>query len=395
MSSLNVLHVSPTYYPATYWGGPVFSTLALADGVAAEPDITLEVLTTDAASPDPSDRLPIRRRRFPAGYDVVYAHRIAGRDTSPGLLARLLPAVARADIVHLTATYCFPTLPTLFACRLLGRPVVWSPRGAIQARLEWAEAQSRRKVAFERIARLLAPAATVIHATAPREAELTARAMPGMSVELVPNSVKIPSEPSSFVRRAPGDRPLRLMFLSRLHPKKGLELLLEALAGLSGASLDVYGGGAANYLATLRAAVGRLGLTKRVTFHGHVDGAAREAAYRTADLFVLPSHSENFGNAIAEALAYGVPVVTTTATPWREVEMRGCGACVVPEAAAIGAAITRLAPRDLAAMGRLGRAYMVDAFSPAAVTRDMLRLYRTLAASPQGRRSLMPARQEF
>lgn len=395
MSSLNVLHVSPTYYPATYWGGPVFSTRDLADGIAAEPDIELKVLTTDAAGPNPSDRLPIRRRRFPAGYDVVYTRRIAGRDTSPGLLARLLPAVARADIVHLTATYCFPTLPTLLASRLLGRPVVWSPRGAIQARMEWSEAQSRRKVAFERVARILAPAATVIHATAPVEAELTARAMPGMRVELVPNSVRIPTEPSGFVRREPGERPLRLMFLSRLHAKKGLELLLKALAGLPGPILDVYGGGTADYLAALHAEVGRLGLTERVTFHGHVDGAAREAAYRTADLFVLPSHSENFGNAVAEALAYGVPVVTTTATPWREVETRGCGAWVAPDAEAIRAAIARLAPRDLAAMGRIGRAYMTDAFSPAAVTRDMLRLYHSLAATRQRARSLTPAGQEF
>lgn len=377
--TLRILHVIPSFHPARHIGGPVVSTLRLADSLAAEPGIALEVLTTDAAGARVGDRVPVRRARFPVGYDVTYTRRIAGRDVAPGFLARLLPAVARADVVHLTATYSFPTLPTLAACRLLRRPVLWSPRGAIQARLEWEAADSRAKAAFERIALHLAPAASVIHATSPAEAALTARAMRGLLVRTVPNPVPIPPEPSGFVRQTPGARPLRLMFLSRLHPKKGLDLLLRALAGLPGATLDVYGSGAAEHVAALEAAVRQAGLGARVSFHGHVEGAAREAAYRAADLFVLPSHSENFGNVVAEALAFGVPVVTTTATPWAALEARGCGAVVPPDAEAIREAIARLAPHDLAAMGRAGRAFVAEAFAPDVVARRMIALYRALA----------------
>ncbi|WP_108676658.1 glycosyltransferase [Acuticoccus yangtzensis] len=378
---LRVLHVTPTFYPATYWGGPIFSTRAVCDGVAGEPGIAVRVLTTDAAGPRPSDRVAERRTTFPAGYDVIYARRVAGRDVAPGLLARLLPAVAKADIVHLTATYSFPTLPTLAACRALGKPVVWSPRGAIQARLEWSEAVSGAKVRFEQAARMLAPQRTVLHVTAPVEAELTARAMPGLTVETIPNSVEIPGTPSTFPRSAPGARPLRLMFLSRVHEKKGCDLLIEALAGVPDATLDIYGYGEPDYVAALRQRAGTCGVADRVTFHGHVDGAARDAAYRAADLFVLPSHSENFGNVIAEALAFAVPVVTTTATPWEEIARRGCGAWVAPEAGAVRDAIARLTDADLAAMGQRGRAFMEAAFSSTVTARAMAALYRRLAGS--------------
>lgn len=374
-----VLHVTPSFYPATAWGGPIFSTLAVCDGVATEAGVAVEVLTTDAAGPARADRLTERHTRFAAGYDVIYARRLVGRDVSPELLARLLPAIRRADVVHLTATYSFPTLPTLGLCRLLKRPVVWSPRGAIQARQEWTEAASRSKLLFEKIARSLAPKRTVLHVTAPVEAELTARAMPGMGVKIIPNSVEIPVEPSAFPRSEPGDRPLRLMFLSRVHEKKGLDLLLSALADLPGVTLDVYGTGDEAYIDGLKRMSGALGVGDRVVFHGHVNGEARETAYRSADLFVLPSHSENFGNVIAEALAYGVPVVTTTATPWAAIAQRGCGAWVTPDAAAVRAAIAELASADLCAMGQAGRAYMEEAFAPAVVARQMADLYRELS----------------
>lgn len=375
---MNLLHVTPTFYPATYWGGPIFSTKALCDGAAAAEGVTVRVLTTDAAGPVASDRVRPARQSFPLGYSATYTHRIAGSDLAPGLLARLLPAVAWADIVHLTATYNMPTLPTLLACRLLGRPVVWSPRGAIQARMEWTGAQSRMKLQFERLARAFAPRATVLHVTAPIEAELTGRAMPGMELATIPNAIEIPDSPSVSVRSHQGDAPLRLLFLSRVHEKKGLDLLIAALPRLPDVHLTVCGEATPEYLRQLQAQVAQVGVSDRVVFRGHVDGAARAEAYRSADLFVLPSHSENFGNVIGEALAYGVPVITTTATPWAEIDTVGCGRIVPPQTEALEQAIADLAQADLAAMGRAGRAFVMERFSPERVSERMVTLYRDL-----------------
>lgn len=373
---MNLLHVTPTFYPATFWGGPIFSTKALCDGAAATSGVQVRVLTTDAAGLRPADRVRPAWQNFPLGYRATYTRRLAGNDIAPGLLARLLPAVAWADIVHLTATYNMPTLPTLLACRIMGRPVVWSPRGAIQARIEWVGAGSRGKLAFEQMARALAPRNTVLHVTAPIEAELTRRAMPGMDLAIIPNAIEIPEVPSDSVRSQPEEGPLRLLFLSRVHEKKGLDLLIAALPRLPGTHLTVCGEAAPHYLAALKSQVVQLDLTNRVTFAGHVDGAARNQAYCGADLFVLPSHSENFGNVIGEALAYGVPVVTTTATPWKAVESAGCGRIVSPDTDALVDAITELAHMDLAAMGRKGRAFVIDNFSPEHVSARMLTLYR-------------------
>ncbi|MEN8677469.1 MAG: glycosyltransferase [Alteriqipengyuania sp.] len=384
---MKILHVVPSFFPATRWGGPIFSTLALCDWAAAQPGIEVRVQTTDAAGPGRGERIepPERVRTMPAGYSVVYHRRIAGHAIAPGLLLALPRAILRADLVHLTATYSFPTLPTLALARLLRRPVVWSPRGAIQAAHEWRDAPRQGvKRLFERVARRIAPKNTVLTVTAESEAQATAARMPGMRVDIVPNSVEPPAKTALVDRHWRPDGRLRLIFLGRVHEKKGIDLLIEAMSRLGPeVELDVYGSGADDYLATLNALVARFGLESRVRFHGHIDGADKSRAFHDADLFVLPSHSENFGIAIAEALAHGVPVVTTRNTPWGALDRTGCGRCIELDTGSLVAAIAELAESDLTAMGRAGRAWMNRDFSPDAVNRRLLELYRGLTASGQ------------
>ena len=379
---MKILHVVPSFFPATRWGGPSFSTLARCDWSAAQPSIEVRVQTTDAAAPGRGERIepPERVRTMPAGYPVVYHRRIAGHAIAPGLLLALPWAMLRADLVHLTATYSFPTLPTLALARLLRRPVVWSPRGAIQAAHEWRDAP--RKRLFERVARSIAPQKTVLMVTAESEAQATAARMPGMQVEIVPNSVEMPVEMVFPDRRWRPDGRLRLIFLGRVHKKKGIDLLIEAMPRLGPeVELDIYGSGADDYLAALNALVAQFGLESRVRFHGHVDGADKSRAFHDADMFVLPSHSENFGIAIAEALAHGVPVVTTRNTPWGALDQTGCGRCIDLDTGSLVAAITELAEGDLAAMGKFGRDWMIQDFSSDVVNRRLLELYWKLIDS--------------
>lgn len=377
---MKILHVAPTFYPATYWGGPIFSTHALCNALVGHHGVDLRVLTTDAAGPELGQRVPVTGfpLRFPAGYDVYFTRRLAGRETAPGLLARLWPMVGWADVVHLTGTYSLPTIPTLAACRLRGRPVVWSPRGALQASHEWAGARCPRlKRAFEFLCRAVRPDRCVLHVTAEAERQASLARLPGLAAAVIPNAVEAPATLPAREWR-PGGR-LRLMFISRLDPKKGLESLLDAMPLLDAlTTLDVYGTGEPRYVAALRDRVAALDLTSRLRFHGHVEGEAKRAAFAGADLFVLPTHSENFGMVVAEALAHGVPAVVSRGAPWPQIEARGCGRWVANTPDELAAAIRALDREDLAAMGRRGRAWMLADFTWESRAREMTGLFREL-----------------
>src|SRR6185369_15513882 len=114
-----------------------------------------------------------------------------------------------------------------------------------------------------------------------------------------------------------GHRPARALFLSRIHPKKGLLNLIEAWARLRPKNweLCIAGPDETNHLAAVMRLLGSFGLERQVRFLGELWGDAKSQAFLDSDLFVLPSFSENFGLVIAEALAHGIPVITTQATP--------------------------------------------------------------------------------
>ena len=381
---MKVLHVTPAFYPATYWGGPIVSVFAACNALARQDAVELRVLTTDAAGPRRSDRVAWQDTPvyYEAGYEVYFTRRAIGRDWAPGLLMRLPQMVKWADVVHLTGTYSFPTLPTLAACRSLGRPIVWSPRGALQATEQWSGVRRpRAKAAFEALCRMAMPAQAVLHVTAEMEREASVKRLPGISIAVIPNGVDIPGELPDRVWR-PGGR-LRLLYISRLDPKKGLENLLGAMSMLPAHfTLDIYGTGDEVYERSLKVRVAEMGLGPRVTFHGHVLNAAKTKAFVEADLFVLPSFSENFGMVVAEALAHGVPVVTSHATPWKEVETVGCGLWVDNRPDSIAEAILELSVGDLEAMGRRGRLWMMGQFSWKGVARQVRELYESLVAPP-------------
>ena len=142
--------------------------------------------------------------------------------------------------------------------------------------------------------------------------------------------------------------------------------------------LDVYGTGDdfyVNYLITL---VQSLGIVNRVCFHGHVNGADKETAFRLSDVFILPTYSENFGIAIAEALAYGVPVITTYNAPWEGIKRENCGAWIPLDSDRLRTTIMELEKQDLQAMGRRGYEWMRRDFSSESVVSKMLNVYRGL-----------------
>jgi glycosyltransferase involved in cell wall biosynthesis len=206
---------------------------------------------------------------------------------------------------------------------------------------------------------------------------------------VVPNGVDLPEE------GVPGPAPGRktLLYLSRFHPKKGGDLLLQAWSRLWRVFPDwrlrLVGPDAEGTRDAWRQLATGLGIdAESIQFEGPIEGAEKAACLTGAELFVLPSHSENFGNVVAESLAHGTPVVTTTATPWRGLEEKGCGWWVAPEASAIEAALGQamaLSRPDRLAMGRLGRAWMASDFSWRSVAQCFKEDYSRLSGAMGGR----------
>jgi len=189
--------------------------------------------------------------------------------------------------------------------------------------------------------------------------------------------------PADVAGHSAQDGTCRLVFLSRLHPKKGIETLFDAMTRLpSHFTLDIYGTGDASYVKMLakRAALSE----GRIRLHGHVEGAAKTAAFVQANLFVLPSHSENFGIVVAEALAHGLPVLTTRTTPWHDLEKQGCGRCIDLPNSDLVTEIMELAAQDLKQMGQRGRAWVRRDFSTASMVDAFARLYLSMAQNTFG-----------
>jgi glycosyltransferase involved in cell wall biosynthesis len=215
---------------------------------------------------------------------------------------------------------------------------------------------------WELVCRLVKPARCVLHVTAEVEKRASLARLSGFDAVISPNGVEIPPTLPARIWKPNGV--LRLLFLSRLDPIKGLEKLLTAMPSLDQkTTLDVYGTGRPSYVQLLKKLTEDLGLSSRVRYHGHVDGQQRHDAFINADLFVLPTHSENFGMVVAEALARGVPTVVSYGAPWPELESRGCGLWISQEPESLALAIESLREADLAAMGRRGRAWMQEQFS--------------------------------
>jgi len=194
---MKILHITPAYYPATYWGGPIFSVMYLNNALASLPGVELKVLTTDTAGPRISDRVDVSglNREWYPEQEVIFTRRIAVTSVSPGLLKRLPGLVKWADVVHLTAIYSFPTIQTILACRLFDKPLVWSLRGAIMDDDTWMCLRKKRlKSVWLKLCNALVSRNRVcLHVTTEQEKTVSMLRLPNADAAIVKNGVNVPS----------------------------------------------------------------------------------------------------------------------------------------------------------------------------------------------------------
>lgn len=269
-------------------------------------------------------------------------------------------------LMHVSGLWDAASIAGSLVARERPMPYVVSPRGMLEPRALRSKA-AKKKAALLLWQRKLLAGATLLHATSLQECESIRAAGFRNPVCVVPNGVSLPPPPMDQPAARPERDGRRCVFLSRIHPHKGLPLLIRAWARVRpvGWTLEIAG-----YMedrahdAEVRRLVEALELTS-VHFVGERQGMQKWDFLRTADLFVLPSYSENFGVAVAEALACGIPAIATTGTPWRALADRRIGWWVDASEAALATALAEAVaepPAALAARGARGREYAAAQF---------------------------------
>ncbi len=333
---MKVALVISSFYPATVYGGPIFSTLHTSEALAKIDDLEIFVSTTNANMNSRLDVEIDKWHKFEENFFVKYYNDTKINFLSLSLLFNLWKDIKSADIVHVQYIFVTPTIIALFYANFFNKPAILSPRGSL---CKWCLGQgSRFKKLWLKF--LIKPFASNIvwHATAEIEKQDILDQFPNAKVDIVPNGITFNTYQTSnrlskigfcktFIKKELKVDKI-IVSMGRLQKKKGFDILIDVFSKVveeyPKSKLFIAGddeGEAFNLTAQLK----NLNLENSVFLIGSIHGQEKIDFLANADLFVLPSHNENFGNVYVESLAAGTPIVASTGTPWREVEECNCG----------------------------------------------------------------------
>lgn len=352
--------------------GPSYSVVRLCESlISAGKDVTLAAL--DWA---PIAYAPHFLKTFPIGMGP----RRLGRSLD---MARWLESEAlnrKLTLIHNHGMWQMNAVYTGRVAERHGIPSMVSPRGAWS---DWAMSHGSvlKKIVWPLVQKPSMKFTSCFHATALSEYDDIRRLGFDQPIAVIPNGVDIPDA----VEKTEGvDR--TLLFLGRIHPKKGLDLLLPAWKILQSRfpewRLRIVGDdkgyhSESGYLQKMRILASRLSL-QRIEFIGSIKGEAKWRAYSEADLFVLPTYSENFGMSVAESLASGTPAIVTKGAPWQGLEKHNAGKWIEIGIDSLISAMEELmsqSPQELGQMGLKGRDWMISDFSWQKVGHEMSEVY--------------------
>ena len=422
---MKILHVVALIQAST--GGPAVSVTRLASEQAKlGHEVTLACLDYPQLGP----QVAAPGVRVISVKGNIFA--VRGRGWSPEFRRILMEEAAKADIVHNHGLWMWPNAYAREAALAAGKPLIISPRGMLET---WSLGRSklRKAVAWLLFEKRNLQSAAMFHATAESEAESIREASKRLREQETKGQLddrttglrdeESKSEPPIVVavngvdlpdlNVKPGRELLEekfpelkdrrwVVFMSRLHPKKGIDVLLRAWArqkevagekwrvtspegGKSpGPVLVLAGSDLIGYRKEIEKMVRGLGVQDSVVITGEVQGQMKDALLANADVFVLPSYSENFGIVVAEAMAWGRPVIASTGTPWKEVADVGAGWWVKPEEDALANVLAEALGKrreELEAMGAKGRALVEEQYTWAAPAKRLVDAYDKLIAA--------------
>jgi glycosyltransferase involved in cell wall biosynthesis len=375
---MNLLHVTPTYWPATRYGGPIESVhrLAVAQRKLGH---TVHAVATSVDGERDLD-VALEQPVGVDGVDVRYARSPVLRRTywSPGVARQVRALLPRADVLHVHSVFLWPTSKAASLARRAGVPYVVSPRGMLVPELIAQRGAWRKRAWLALFEKRTLRGAAALHVTSNRErddlARVGIRGLPPVLV--VPNGVELPGRNADRPRD-----PESIVFLGRLSWKKRVDWAIRALVACPIAELTIAGPDSEGLRGSLEAVARECGVAERVGFMGTVDATKRKALLERASLLVLPSVSENFGNVVVEALAHGCPVVVTPGVGAAEIVAACAGGWVCADdeqsfARAVATAMEH--PSQARERGERGREHVERSLTWQAVAARMVDSYRSL-----------------
>lgn len=396
---MKILHVIPSV--AAVHGGPSIMAERMTRTLSAA-GIEVHLATTNDDWPGKLD-VACGVPRVRDGVTYWYFDRELGFYKYSGPLGRWLAAhVADYDVVHIHALFSWSSYAAGKWARRRGVPYIVRPLGVLN---RWGMENRRpwlKQLSFRFVDGPIVRHAALMHYTAEAEREEAAAiGVNGPSV-IIPNPVPDPLAERGAASGTPlpvgkfraaypelGDGPI-VLFLSRIDRKKGLELLLPAFARVRqsypAARLVVAGGGDNELLAELQAQARQLGIDGCTVWPGFLKGEEKLAAFLDAEVFVLPSWSENFGIAVVEAMAAGCPVVVSDQVAIHgEIARAGAGYVARCDAESVADAVCRVLgdSRARETMGNEGKCLTQTHYSPEAFTRKMVAAYSAVMKGRQ------------
>lgn len=301
---LKILHITPSYKPAYVYGGPIESVAKLCEGLIQAEQV-VQVYTTTANG---DTELPVvpNQMMIVDGVPVTYFTRITKNNTymSPRLWRKVYTTCRDYDLVHIHSWWNAVAIVSAIICHARNVKVVISPRGMLSDYI-FNSTNSRLKKTVHNVMGKNALQKSHFHATASIEYEECVRLIHGWKGFMIPNLITLPLIPIEKIT----NEVFTLLFLSRIHPKKGIEFLIEVLPSINNIVLKIAGSGDEDYIAGLKQKIKALGVEKKVIWLGWKSRTEKFIELMNADLFVLISHNENFANSVVEALHMGTPVL--------------------------------------------------------------------------------------
>lgn len=320
-SQISVLQTVAGLHPAA--GGPTRTVAHLTDALAAVPNVSVTLLCQSQID------APVF-----AAANARVVRRVHTSDSAL-LLKMGVPlkqalatwaSVARPDIIHDNGLWMPVNYWVACAARRWNTPLIVQTHGMLMPSAVKQKAWKKRLAMTLYQMRNLATA-NVLLATSSVEYENLRALGLRQPIAVIPNGVHLNPDGMAIPQAPPMSRLRKVLFLSRITPLKGLLNLIDAWAQVrsEGWRLQIAGPDEGGYLAEVLVRVKKIGLGDSFEYVGVLDGDAKSQLYHGADLFVLPTFTENFGVVVAEALAHGLPVITTRGAPWQDLETYKCG----------------------------------------------------------------------
>lgn len=302
---MKILHVTPSYKPAYIYGGPIESVAKLCEGLV-EAGHDVKVYTTTANGKTELN-VDILTEYDISGVKVIYFKRITKDHThiSPALWRELYKNANNYDIIHIQSWWNVLVIVSSLICIVKGVKIIISPRGMLSDYIFGAGKSTIKRIIHKFGGRNIL-SKSYFHATSQAEYDECKRLIPGWKGFVLPNILTLPKIPVFRIQ----NETFSLLFLSRIHHKKGLDILFNALSKVDfDFILKVAGSGEENYIEELKTLANVLKIDEKIEWLGWKDRNTKFEELMSADLFVLVSYNENFANVVIESLYVGTPVL--------------------------------------------------------------------------------------